>query len=572
MKALPWIISTLAILSACSPKSDTPIGNADSFSFEVPTNTPVDSLNSAIGREFLKRYALLDTSMIVQGNVIAANILAYDSTTEFTKCVQGYLMFVTEDPKAHLRPTFNGDYFGRPRKLFFFTGSNNHFEVWNRPVVTHGTDEDGTETADVILEYKATAECAFLGLKTSRPILTVGLEADEKITFYYWSELSHRLEPVVRFMTAYSMKTVAGVTTAGKIATMAPGELGVSGIEYTVSGDSNYIERYVWRPGKFVKYNHFEDQSRFDLQVEEMGDVGYPVFKSNKRLKAAESINKALQMLDFGELVNGNSYDRLLKPHDEGEDPDKWSFRVKRIGNNVIHVSTLKIKFGAKSEELSYHQHYFNAHTGDPIPASDLIQPGSEKAFGDMAIAALDKSLANQKKDASFDYKESGGAADQVFMSWDLKTQMLMVETPAYSEDYYDMVQAEIPLSEFTMGTDYLDYLMGDDEILDPPNTFARVWHGSIAGETPVTFVFWGDEQNMKGYIVYDANGKGLPFRATKTFDGRYSGINVEQLDDSNNVTATFTLKAIDTKLQGTYKTADGTEKPFEAVTGAWEK
>src|SRR3954468_9935527 len=167
MKIIYWIVPAVLFVAACSTKSEDRIGFVESFSFDVPADTPPDSLTSAITKGFLSRYALIDTSMIASGKVIPANILAYDDASHETKCVQGYTIFVRDDPRARLDPNYPGDYFGSPSKVYFFTGTNNHFEVWNNPIVTQGSNEDTHEEASIILDHKASDECSLFGLKIS---------------------------------------------------------------------------------------------------------------------------------------------------------------------------------------------------------------------------------------------------------------------------------------------------------------------------------------------------------------------------------------------------------------------
>lgn len=566
-----WLAALL--ITSCS-STETKIGPVDMFSFDVPPTTHPDSVNSAIGKAFLKRYALMDTSMIATGEVVPATIRSYDSATKSSKCVSGYYIVVAHEPKPD--PNFEGDWHGSPSAIYFFTGKDNHFDVTNKPIVTRGSEEDAQEELSITLDYKANGACSMLGVRINNPVLVVGLTMDEHITFYYWDENAGRLRPTIVFETGYSNSTISyGAQRNGAI-TFIPSANALYDIEYKGTGDSTYTARYVWDNGIYRQLQTEDDQPQYVLLVDSIPGVRYPVFKSEGNSRAADAVNKALQLEDFGELISDDNRDQFFPENDT----INRQYFVKRINDNMLLVSTA-ISYGEDHDYTrEYQQRYFNARTGDEIRVGDLIVADSSQAFAKMVTRELVRAMqrAGVGKSKCVSFLRKAWEEDRVLMGLRKSNgPILTFQTPVCNlEEYktspaFDLWKGELRMDEIEPYLTEYFFHLAQDEVSDPfTDPFARTWHGTLDGETHVTLILRTPTNEgypmYGGYFVYNDIGKPVNFQATTNGDDK---LTVVELDETGkNEVATFEGLLQDGKLVGTYKKKDGTVMQFEAVTG----
>ncbi|MEJ0055547.1 MAG: hypothetical protein WDN75_07760 [Bacteroidota bacterium] len=552
MKSFTWICLTVLVLAACSPP-ETP-ENSNKFSFDVPANTPPAQLTAAIGKAFFERYAQIDTSMVPSGKLSQVNILAYDSATNQTRCVSGYTVIVDLSPKPD--PNFEGDFYGAPSWCYFFTGKDNHYEVRN-PIVTSGASEDMPEEVDFTVAYPANGECALLGLTINSPVQVVGRFAAKDITFYYWSETTHELKSVANFTLDYAQGGSERSYVNGTLKFHGPAN--PFDFEYMATGDSIYTLSYTWQNGRYVTVAKPEDQSGYVLMVDTMKNVQYPLFRSVKNPKAAETINQSLQLLDFGHLVTDEH------PVDEASPKARRSFVVKRISNNLLLVATVAITGSGEDIRGMYNQHYFNALTGEAVYPEQVFDSAREKEIA-QKVDDLFLSGSRKKDDGCMQYLDGAWESNRVLMIPSASSEKIYFQTSGCDDDYlgtgFDkMVTVKGYMQEFgEYMTPYFTSLLEDSPVA-PDEGIAHLWHGTIGESTAVTLLLRESEGKVTGIEMYDADGRVVNFEAT--FEN--NRLTLREFDSQGKTLGTIYASVKEDLLNGTWTSGEGEVQEFVA-------
>jgi hypothetical protein len=572
MKISTWVVAALILSSACSPQSETK--NSGYFSLDVSNSITTDE-RTAVEKAFFEKYAKLDTTHKLSGTMVPVDILSYDSLSGQTGCVRGFTILVNQ---TWIQPAdYNGPgSFGEPSKLFFFTGSNYRYQVWNNPITTKGSDEDTQEQATISLDHMATAQCAMLGLKIGNPTVVAGVNSRENITFYYWSEQKHRLIPATSFTIAYSrgLDGQDAVRTYGEIA-FPPSASKPYDIEYKVTGDNNYNEMYSWKDGKYVKVAHFEqkpevdpfDQSAYAIKVDSIGLESvfgysrsyYPLFRSDKNPAAADAINRVMQLRDLDFLITPSGLGDWKKR--TKDQTVQWKFWLNRVNDNLLVVTTQRTLWGDDRKvnpEVYFNRHYFNAVSGDVIFLEDLIKPDQMASLG----AGGEDVIINAYPGIEPCDQPMKGAwtRGNILLGMNAQKKQVQFEFSTCDEaEPLHMVTAS--WQDYSKAWTPYFYQLMDTSPANQLGGISHLWTGKLDGNTSLTMLLHLEAGNkVTGKLIYDNTAKVIPFNATFEKDL----LTLNELDGNGNITGTIEAKLEAGMLGGTW-TSGSVVKTFTA-------
>lgn len=284
----------------------------------------------------------------------------------------------------------------------------------------------------------------------------------------------------------------------------------------------------------------------FDMGVITFGDNAgiYPAVTSPTKPKAAASINKAMQMIDFG---------KIRTPKKPGAiQPDKpgvtWSYTITWPTRRLLEVITRRETYNTESRggetlDILSSPHYFDITSGDIIAMKSFFTPE-----GYARLAAKLKAL-----------------------NLDLSKTSLIVNPFGHQLSFsvsnmesYDRTVA-LPVAETNplLSAKGIYYL--NDGPVPPPETSPdHLWTGLIGTGIHATLLLRTDSPAaLTGMEVYDNYGTVIPLKG----EFQNGVLKLYEMDDKGNVGGSFEATLKDRKLSGKWINKDGTKTmPFSAV------
>jgi hypothetical protein len=310
----------------------------------------------------------------------------------------------------------------------------------------------------------------------------------------------------------------------------------------------------------------------------------YPIFTSTTKPKAAEAINMALQMADFGKC-NTKKNPLAIKPV---EQPYAWKFTVTRPADKLIEVTTIRttVQFGMQSapydDVFVYH---FDAETGDRIYPYNFFYPVGFMTARTNALPALLNRIKTRKdeliKEHSevdpselFDENYVNDCFNEVKKEWDNGTVRLNIKKDAIvflvddcgnniPRRPHELYSSEVPVSKIQSSLSPVFNYYVNNGPKPGIKDIDHIWRGTIGTNIPVTIMLQTvPGRVVRGLEVYDSHGGALGVSGSFKDDGWW----LDEFDGGKTV-GTFFFKMTNSELTGTWKKADGSRTlPFKAI------
>lgn len=298
----------------------------------------------------------------------------------------------------------------------------------------------------------------------------------------------------------------------------------------------------------------------------------YPQLSSKAKPKAAEAINKALQLADFREIraqKNPNGV-KIAK------DNTYWRYNIEMPTDRLIIITTIHTIINLERRDAPdvdrYYRYYFDAHTGDRLYLRDFFtQPGNIKMkmevekelFDSMTdrYGSVDQNCAN--------YVRSSWESDRVRMRLNPYSRKFhFEETDCEGEEPdgsdHGMFKAVLDWGTVAPNFSSSGKYYFDNGPLPAVNTVSHTWTCLLGTNLRVTLALReAADKSVSGVEVYDYYGTPIPVR------GKFQNgvLTLDELDAKGIAVATYEAKLDGRRLSGTWTKADKSRTlPFTAA------
>lgn len=312
----------------------------------------------------------------------------------------------------------------------------------------------------------------------------------------------------------------------------------------------------------------------------------YPLFQSSVRPKAADVINKTLQMTEFGQIRVEKNPQAFLQSEKVVNDYSAHEYGLVYQNDRCLLLRTTEYTTPSMHHSgISESFYYFSKINGDRLFQESFFTTQGWASVKKLLLARLEKQINQLLKEWGED-SEAGRKGNEDCIT-DMRN-LVNDLTPAWLDILpgNKQVKFSTPWCDYSIhGGSRLDLVLQWEEIY-PYTTAAwryywlkenttpaihpvnHTWTGLINNKIPVTFTLRQEEGStaIVGLEVYDNYGGGI------RLGGKITGNTVElnELDDKDQVAGIFELTTGGGKMSGLWKKPDGSKSyPVSLVVGS---